>query len=1348
MSSSKNYLTTNPSLFMKKITILFLLTLFAWIATAQQTVVDIIVNSPDHTTLETAVIEADLAGTLSGDGPFTVFAPTDAAFDALPDGVLDALLDDPSGMLTQILLYHVVGANALSTDLSDGQVIETLNGATVTVTINDDGVFINDAQVTVVNLEADNGVVHVINAVLVPPSNTVYDIIANSDIHTTLKLAIDTAGLAQTLQSDGSFTVFAPTDEAFDALPAGTIQDLLENPQGLLRQILLYHTTFESLLSSDLNDGLVIFTQLPFQETLTVTINDDGVFINDAMVTVVDLVGDNGVVHVIDAVLIPSPPSVMDIVANSTDHAILTNALNSAQLSTTLDGDGTFTLFAPTDAAFMALPDGALDALLDDPSGLLTQVLLYHVVGATAFSTDLSDGQEIETLNGATVTVTINDDGVFINDAQVTVADIEAENGVVHVIDAVLVPPSDPFTVVDIILESDIHTTLATAVGAAGLVETLQGEGPFTVFAPTDAAFDALPDGALDALLDDPTGLLTQVLLYHVVGGQALSTDLSDGQEIETLNGEFVTVTINDDGVFINDAQVIVADLTADNGVVHVIDAVLVPQPIDTFTVVDVILQSDVHTTLATAVAAAGLVETLEGDGPFTVFAPTDAAFDALPDGVLQSLLDDPQGELTRILLYHVFGGFALSTDLVDGQFITTVLGQRVVVTINDDGVFINDAQVSIVDILADNGVVHVIDAVLLPEGPATVMDIIADSDVHNTLQTALELAELDDVLRGEGPFTVFAPTDAAFMALPPDLIDQLLQDPQGELTRILLYHVAGGRVFSSDLEDGQTIVTVQGQDVTITINDDGVFVNDAQVIIADLEADNGVVHVIDAILLPEPELTSIYEIISTSPIHTTLTAVVDLLGFREPLEDDEQNITIFAPTDDAFAALGQDVIDALLSDPFADLLQIVRHHVLEGTILSTDLSDGLEVTMASGQTVTITINDDGVFIDDAQIIVADLVATNGVVHVIDAILLPELTVCDIALEVYQTFNSQFGGAPQPDATGNCESFALNFSAWASEIYAIANFAEGVSYNFSICEGEGAGSWDPQLTVIDQDGNFVLTVEDCEITWVAQYTGPYFILINEVGACGPSSENTEVNNGVPTLTCQGRAATVMDIIENSDVHTTLTAAINAADLNNTLRGEGPFTVFAPTDEAFGALDPAIIDALLADPAGDLTQILLYHVTGGTALSTDLTNNQMIVMLNDQEVTVTISDDGVFINDAQVIIADLEAENGVVHVIDAVLIPEGVLSTRDISEAFEGVLVYPNPASTSLFVDLQAINKPIQRVRMIDMTGRTIDTYNMNAERREISVAQMPTGAYFLEFMIEGNLYFKKLLINR
>ena len=153
----------------------------------------------------------------------------------------------------------------------------------------------------------------------------------------------------------------------------------------------------------------------------------------------------------------------------------------------------------------------------------------------------------VTTLNGADVTVTINDQGVFINDAQVTVADIVADNGVVHVIDAVLIPPTpEPSnTVVDIVVNSDVHNLLEAAVITADLAGTLSGEGPFTVFAPTDDAFLALA-GALGATAEDLLALpeLTDILLYHVVGGTALSTDLSDGQMVTTLNGADVTVSI------------------------------------------------------------------------------------------------------------------------------------------------------------------------------------------------------------------------------------------------------------------------------------------------------------------------------------------------------------------------------------------------------------------------------------------------------------------------------------------------------------------------------------------------------------------------------------------------------------------------------------------------------------------------------------------------------------------------------------------------------------------------------------------------------------------------------------
>ena len=811
------------------------------------TVVDVIVNSNDHNTLEAAVIAAELADDLSAAGPFTVFAPTDAAFAALGT-VVDELLLDPTGALADILLYHVVAGEVTSGDLSEGPVT-TLNGDQVSVVFNGGNIFINGALVSVADIMTDNGVVHVIDAVMLPPVTTVVDIVVNSPDHNILEAAVIAAELADDLSGDGPFTLFAPTDDAFAAL--GTVvDDLLLDPTGALADILLYHVVSGTALSTDLTEGPITTLN---GDDINVSFNGGNVFINDAQVTVADIETDNGVVHVIDAVMIPPVVTVVDVVVNSPDHNILEAAVIAAELADDLSGAGPFTVFAPTDDAFAALGT-VVDDLLLDPTGALADILLYHVVSGTALSTDLTEGP-ITTLNGDEINVSFDGGNVFINDAQVTVADITTDNGVVHVIDAVMIPPV--VTVVDVVVNSPDHNILEAAVIAAELADDLSGAGPFTVFAPTDDAFAALGT-IVDDLLLDPTGALADILLYHVVSGTALSTDLTEGP-ITTLNGDEINVSFDGGNVFINDAQVTVADITTDNGVVHVIDAVLLPPVV---TVVDIIVNSDDHNTLEAAVIAAELADDLSGEGPFTVFAPTDAAFAAL-GSVVDDLLLDPTGALADILLYHVVSGTALSTDLTEGP-ITTLNGDDVNVSFDGGNVFINDAQVTVADITTDNGVVHVIDAVLLPP-VVTVVDIIVNSDDHNTLEAAVIAAELADDLSGEGPFTVFAPTDAAFAALG-TVVDDLLLDPTGALADILLYHVVSGTVLSTDLTEG-AVTTLNGDDINVSFDGANVIINDAMVTVADIVTDNGVVHVIDGVLLPPTSTVDAKEIgIAVSP--------------------------------------------------------------------------------------------------------------------------------------------------------------------------------------------------------------------------------------------------------------------------------------------------------------------------------------------------------------------------------------------------------------------------------------------------------------------------------------------------
>merc|ERR1719162_2040797 len=273
--------------------------------------------------------------------------------------------------------------------------------------------------------------------------------------------------------------------------------------------------------------------------------------------------------------------------AQSVDSlSTLVAAVVAGDLVTTLTSPGPFTVFAPTNDAFGALPAGTLDTLLKpENKATLVDILTYHVLSGQVLSTDLAASQEVATVEGKNIKVTKDASGVKVGanlEATVVAADNLASNGVAHIIDAVMLPPSaltdaPTLNIVELAQSVDTLSTLVAAVVAGDLVTTLSSPGPFTVFAPTNDAFAALPAGTLDSLLKpENKATLVDILTYHVVGAVALSTDLSDGQVIDTVEGKSVTVHIGD-GVKINDANVVMADVMATNGVVHVVDGVLLP---------------------------------------------------------------------------------------------------------------------------------------------------------------------------------------------------------------------------------------------------------------------------------------------------------------------------------------------------------------------------------------------------------------------------------------------------------------------------------------------------------------------------------------------------------------------------------------------------------------------------------------------------------------------------------------------------------------------------------------------------------------------------------------------------
>ena len=377
--------------------------------------------------------------------------------------------------------------------------------------------------------------------------------------------------------------------------------------------------------------------------------------------------------------------------------------------------------------------------------------------------------------------------------------------------------------------ETGVHNSLVAALTHAGLASTLSGDGPFTVFAPTDQAF---ADAGIDLAsfdTDAENATLVDILTYHVVAGSVMSTDLTDAGTTDALNGDKLSFTVTNTEVKVNDAVVTTADVVSSNGVIHVIDKVLTP-PVDVYV----------------------------GDGSmsepyFEFYTDVDGTNGMTEIDISKSYrfqrLNNPSAHPFYI------GDSGYNTDSSDNLIIS---GDGTSTTgISDDEsftLFFRDGF-TIEDTLSYFCTVHssmMSDFTLT--APVELVDIpttATSTGIHTSLVAALAQAELVSTLQGDGPFTVFAPTDDAFAEAGIDLSTFDTDEENETLADILLYHVVAGTVMSSDLTDGMTATAINNDSLRFNVGTDGVVVNDANVTLADVVASNGVIHVIDKVLMP-----------------------------------------------------------------------------------------------------------------------------------------------------------------------------------------------------------------------------------------------------------------------------------------------------------------------------------------------------------------------------------------------------------------------------------------------------------------------------------------------------------------
>jgi transforming growth factor-beta-induced protein len=578
--------------------------------------------------------------------------------------------------------------------------------------------------------------------------------------------------------------------------------------------------------------------------------------------------------------------TIADFVAGNPDYSSLGAALEVTGLDATLDGTANFTVFAPNNAAFNSfLSNNGFNSLDEVPEDVLTEILLNHVQEGEIMSSALSTGYIESMATGMAsdqpLSLYINtDDGVTINGvSSVTTPDVEVDNGIIHAVDAVIgLPDVTTFATAD--PNFDILVQALTADESFTFVETLmmsEDPAPFTVFAPTNTAFTNVLDELELAGLDDiPADLLSSILSYHVVAGSNVrAEDLTDQMMVETLETGTFTITLGDNVTITDEngrtATIVATNVQANNGVIHVLDTVILPEneaiEIETNTIADFVAGNEDYSSLLAALEATGLTSTFTGTDNYTVFAPNDAAFAAfLSDNNFASLDEVPVDLLTQVLLNHVQMGEIMSADLTTGYIPSMAVWgaseEPLSMYINtDDGVMINGvASVTSADNEVDNGIIHAVDAVIGLPNITTFATADPNFDIlvqALTREDSFTFVETLMMSEDPAPFTVFAPINDAFV----DLLDELelgaLADiPTETLEATLAYHVVtGANVRSGDLTDDMDVTTLEGGDFTVNLGDNVTITDEnertATVIATDVQATNGVIHALDTVLLP-----------------------------------------------------------------------------------------------------------------------------------------------------------------------------------------------------------------------------------------------------------------------------------------------------------------------------------------------------------------------------------------------------------------------------------------------------------------------------------------------------------------
>ncbi|XP_061752810.1 periostin-like isoform X1 [Nerophis ophidion] len=509
------------------------------------------------------------------------------------------------------------------------------------------------------------------------------------------------------------------------------------------------------------------------------------------------------------------------------------------------------------------------------------------------------------------------------------------------------------------------------------LREEIQGRGSFTMFAPSNDAWDQLDASVRSALVSNVNVELYNALRYHMVNGRLLTKDMKDGMTVRSMFSDLgLYINHYSNGVVtVNCARIVHGNQVATNGVVHVIDRVISGVGNTIKNVLDV---TDELSSFSAAALASGVMDKLDRPGHYTLFAPTNAAFDKMGPGHLERLMGD-KAVIAALVNYHLLTSVQCAEAIMAGTAYETAEGSYIEVGCDGDSLTVNGVKMVLKkDIVTTNGVIHLIDQVLVPNSAKDVTELMGDS--QSTFHDMVSDLDLAAALGPKTEYTLLAPVNAAFT-------NEVMATDQTLLKLLLQNHVLKLKVTLGQLYNGQLLETLAGKFLRVFIYRTAVCIENACMVRGSKEGSNGVLHLIRSIIRPSEKTT--YQILKVDGRFKVFLSLMETAGLTELLKQ-EGSFTVFAPTDEAFRELSQEDM-ALLKSDLNVLRTILLYHVSNGIFINGGLEGGVTNLLKTlqGRNLQVMSANNSIHVNSVGVPDGDLMATNGVIHVVKNVLYP-----------------------------------------------------------------------------------------------------------------------------------------------------------------------------------------------------------------------------------------------------------------------------------------------------------------------------------------------------------------------